>query len=195
MKIIRIDEQPLKYLKTFLITYLDRFSQEQKWEMVSRQGLDRLENEIYHHTAYTDGAMIVAYNESKTKTVMVREYRPVAGGYVYAFPAGLCDEDEEIEITSVREFKEETGLDFHYEGQDGPRYTTVGLTNERVHTVFGTFSGEISQDYLDGSEDIEAVIVDREEAIRLLKEEEVPIRSAFLLMNIFQLPLFDPEVK
>ena len=195
MKILKIEEQPLKYLKTFLITYLDRFSQEQKWEIVSRGGLDRLEDEVYQHTDYTDGAMIVALNESNTQTVMVREYRPVAGGYVYAFPAGLCDEGEPIEVTSVREFKEETGLDFHFQGKDGPRYTTVGLTNERVHTVFGTFSGEISQEYLDGSEDIEAVIVDRDEALRLLKEEEVPIRSAFLLMNLFQIPLFESEAK
>lgn len=188
--ILKIEEKPLTYLKTYQIHYTDKFGQEKVWEAVSRQGTERLYDEITHHTSYSDGSIIVAYNEDKSQVVLVREYRPIAGRYIYAFPAGLADAGESVEATSVREFKEETGLDFQFEGVDGPRYISIGLTNERAHTVFGTFSGTISQDFLDGSEDIEALIVDREEVIRILAEEEVPFRTAYLLMRIFDLPLY-----
>ena len=188
--ILKIEEKPLTYLKTYQIHYRDRFGQEQIWEAVSRQGPHRLFDEITHHVSHSDGSMIVAYNEDRSQVVLVKEYRPIAGGYVYAFPAGLADGDESVASTAPREFKEETGLEFHFEGVDGPRYTSVGLTNERVHTVFGTFSGTISQEFLDGSEDIEAMIVGRDEVMRILAEEEVPIRTAFLLKTMFDLPLF-----
>lgn len=190
MKIKKIEEAPLKYLKSFKITYEDRYQTDQVWELVSRQGLERLEDEALRGVKYTDGTMIVAFNQDRSEVVMIKEYRPVAGSYIYAFPAGLSDADESIETTSTREFKEETGLDFHFLGADGPRYTSVGLSNERVHTVYGTFSGTISQDYLDGSEDIEAIIVNKAEAERLLQEEDVPIRTALILMYLFQLPLY-----
>lgn len=193
MKILKIEEKPLRYLNTFRITYQDRFESQQTWEMVSRQGLERLEDEVFGRQSYSDGAMIVAFNHDRSQVVMIKEYRPIAGGYVYAFPAGLSDANESIETTAVREFKEETGLELHFLGVDGPRYTSVGLTNEKVHIVFGTFSGTISRDFLDGSEDIETVLVDRTEAKRLLQEEEVPIRTALLLRHLFQLPLFDEE--
>lgn len=188
--ILKIEEKPLTYLKTYQIHYTDKFGQPKVWEMVSRQGQDRLYDEITHHTHHTDGSMIIAYNEDKTNVILVKEYRPVAGRYIYALPAGLSDAEESVETTAIREFKEETGLDLKVEGVDGPRYTSVGLSNERIHAVFGTYSGIISQDFLDGSEDIEALIVDREEAIRILAEEEVPVRTALILMKLFDIPFF-----
>lgn len=190
MKILSITEGPLRYLKTYTIAYEDRTGQPKHWEMVSRGDIARFTREIEAQENISDGSMIVAFSEDRTKVVMVKEFRVIAGRYVYAFPAGLSDEGESLEQTSTREFKEETGLDFHYEGYEGPRYTSVGLSNEKVHTVFGTYSGEISQDFLEASEDIEALIVDRAEAIRILKEEECTIRSAFILYKIFDIPFY-----
>lgn len=190
MKILSIAEGPLRYLKTYTITYEDRHGQPKVWEMVSRGDMQRITREIEKQENVSDGSMIVAFSEDRTQVVMVKEFRVIAGRYIYAFPAGLSDEGESLEQTSVREFKEETGLDFHYEGFEGPRYTSVGLSNEKVHTVFGTFSGSISREYLESSEDIEAVIVDRQEALRILKEEECTIRSAFILYKIFDIPFY-----
>ncbi|WP_459129264.1 NUDIX hydrolase [Guggenheimella bovis] len=191
MKILDVSEKPLKYLKSFSIEYLDRTGTKRNWEMVSRKGKDRLVKEIFEHEYGSDGPMIVAWNEKKDTLVMIKEFRVVHGKEIYSFPAGLIDDGETLEEAAVREFKEETGLDFHYLGKDGPRYTSVGLSNERVETAFGTYSGTVSKDLLEASEEIEVLFVNREEAIRLLKEEELPIRTAFILKHFFNLPLYD----
>lgn len=191
MKLLRIEEAPLKYLHTFRLHYLDMQGRERIWEMVSRSGKERL---LSTHAGenHSDGPMIVAWNEEKSQLVMIREYRIVAGKYLVTFPAGLIDPGESIATAAAREFKEETGLDFHYLAQEGPRYTSVGLSDEKVHTVYGTFSGELSTNYLEASEDIEPFLVDRELAIRLLKEAEITVRSAFCLQMFFRIgPIFD----
>ncbi len=191
MKLLCIEEAPLKYLKTLRLHYEDKSGRTRVWEMVSRSGKERLEQDLAGGN-HSDGPMIVAWNEEKTHVVMIREYRVVAGKEIVTFPAGLSDEDESIEAAAIREFKEETGLDFHYLAQEGPRYTSVGLSDEKVHTVYGTFTGELSQKYQEDSEMILPFLVDREEAIRLIHEAEMTVRSAFCLQMFFRIgPLFD----
>lgn len=190
MKIKEILEGPLDYLKTFKIIYEDRSGKERIWESVSRGDKDRLEREISGQV-YSDGSMIVAWNREKTQLAMVKEFRVAAGHYVYSFPAGLQDDGEEILDSAIREFKEETGLDLRPLGIDGPRYTSIGLSNEKVHTVFGEYSGSLSQDYLEDSEDIIPLLVDKKKALELLEKEDVTIRSAFILRAFFQLPLYE----
>lgn len=191
VKVLRIEEAPLQYLKTFRLHYEDRSGRLRIWEMVSRSGRERLEKDLAGGN-HSDGPMIVAWNEEKTHVVMIREYRVVAGREIVTFPAGLCDKGESVLDAAVREFKEETGMDFHYIAQEGPRYTSVGLSDEKVHTVYGTFTGELSQKYQEDSERIVPFLVDREEAIRLVNEAEMTVRSAFCLQMFFRIgPLFD----
>ena len=137
----------------------------------------------------TDGSKIVAMSKEKEKLILVKEFRPIAGKAIYSFPAGLIEEGEDVEEGAKREFKEETGLDLEVLGYDKPRYTSCGIINERVNTVYGYYSGSISSDFLEESEELEALEVDREEALRIIREEEVQIRDTYLLMYFFDLPL------
>ncbi len=189
MKIKKVVPTALKYLHSFTIHYLDKNGSEKIWEMVSRGDLDRVEKEMGGEII-SDGTMIVAFNREKTKLLMIKEFRPIANKYIYSFPAGLKDANESIEETAKREFKEETGLDFTYLGYDDARYTSVGLTNERVHTIYGYYSGNISSDYLEETEDIVAFFVSRDEAIEILETKEVSLRASFILRHFFDLPLF-----
>ena len=188
-RVVDIVEKPLEYLKSFSISYLTRNGIKKQWEVASRGTLERLKNEVFDHSVSTDGSKIVAMSEDEKKLILVREFRPIAGKSIYSFPAGLIDEGESVEAGAVREFKEETGLDLTILGMDKPRYTSVGIINERVNTVYGYYSGSISQDHLEESEEIEALEVDREEALRLIREEEVQIRDTYLLRYFFDLPL------
>ncbi len=122
------------------------------------------------------------------KIVMIRQYRYPLGDYLYELPAGLIDAGETPDIAAVRELKEETGLSFEvYTGGDAayrrPFFMGAGFTDESCNAVFGYASGAISHDQLEDTESIRVLIVDKEEAHRILREEKVSIRAAYLLMN------------
>ena len=95
-----------------------------------------------------DGVIIYSlYGEKKDRVVLVRQYRYAIGGYIYEFPAGLVEPNEEFHEGAVREMYEETGLKFTPLKVDPafekPYFTTVGMTDESCVTVYGYAEGEI----------------------------------------------------
>ena len=58
-----------------------------------------------------DGVIIYSiYGEKRDKVVLVRQYRYTLGDYIYEFPAGLVEPNEDFHEGAVREMYEETGL-------------------------------------------------------------------------------------
>ena len=150
-----------------------------------RKSIETLRAVTHDHDA--DGVLIYGvYGEKKDKVVLVRQYRYPINAYVYEFPAGLVEPGENMLDAGIREIYEETGLEFTpVEGgsYSRPFFTTVGMTDEACGTVFGYCSGEPSVANQEGSEDIEVVLADREECKRILKEENVAIMCAYMLMH------------
>ena len=135
-----------------------------------------------------DGVIMYAvYGENRDKVVLIRQFRYPIGGYVYEFPAGLVEPGESYRDCAVREMHEETGLDFHPLDVDPmfeePRFTTVGLTDESCAMVYGYADGEVTDRYLEGSEELEVVIADKKEIRRILKEERMAIMCAYQMMH------------
>lgn len=187
-KIEKVDK--LSYLHTFHIHYQTRNNNARIWEFISRSDIDRLSDEIKNGAIYSDGATIFATDSTGKYVALIKEYRIGAGKYMYALPAGLADKGESIAHAAIREFKEETGLDLEIQHIAKARYTSVGLSNERVNMVYGTYTGTPSTQYVEDSEDIEVVIVDRATCQMILDNEEVPIRTAIALENYFKLNPF-----
>lgn len=138
-----------------------------------------------------DGVVIYAlYGENRDKVVLVRQFRYTIGTYVYELPAGLVEPGEDYHEAAVRELKEETGLTFDPLPAGGmyekPAYTTVGMTDEACATVYGYAHGQVSEAYMEASEDIEIVIADRQEIRRILKEERVAIICQYMLMHFLE---------
>ena len=126
------------------------------------------------------------YGEQKDRVVLVRQYRYPIGSYVYEFPAGLVEPGEDLTQAGIREMYEETGLTFtpvEAGCYSKPFFTTVGMTDESCGTVFGYCSGQPTNTHQESSEDIQVVIADREECRRILKEENVAIMCAYMLMH------------
>jgi len=191
MKIEHIKEiKSFKYLKSYEIGYKTKSGKSAVWEIASRGSLNRLEAEIINHKKFSDGAMIFATNIEKTKVVILKEYRVSAGRAIYMLPAGLSNENECIEAVAVREFKEETGLKFTPVTASESRYVSVGIINECVSVVYGYFEGIPSNTSQEDNEEAEIMIVDKDEVIRILKEEDVAFRSATLLESFFNLNPF-----
>ena len=136
------------------------------------------------HDNRADGVILYGvYGENKDKVVLIRQYRYPVDGYVYEFPAGLVEPDEDMLEAGIREMFEETGLAFTPVQTARPFYTSVGMTDESCGTIFGYCSGEPSTPHQEGSEDIQVVLADREECKRILKEENVAIMCAYMLMH------------
>ena len=136
------------------------------------------------HDAHADGVILYGiYGEKKDRVVLVRQFRYPLGDYVYEFPAGLVEPGEDMLEAGKREMQEETGLDFTPVDTARPFFTTIGMTDESCGTVFGYCSGTPSNAGQEGTEDIQVVLADREECRRILKEENIAIMCAYMLMH------------
>lgn len=138
-----------------------------------------------------DGVIIYSlYGENHDKVVLIRQYRYALGGYIYEFPAGLVEPGEDFHEGAAREMYEETGLTFSAikvdPAYERPFFTTIGMTDESCATVYGYAAGEISDAAQEASEEIEVILADREEVKRILKEENVAIMCAYMLMHFVQ---------
>lgn len=147
------------------------------------------------HKNPADGVIIYAlYGEKHDRVVLVRQYRYAIGDYIYEFPAGLVDKGEDFHAAGIRELREETGLTFHPLEVDPmysrPYFTSVGMTDESCAAVFGLADGEISREGLEDNEEIEVVLADRAEIERILREENVAIMCAYMMMQFLHA---DPE--
>ena len=140
------------------------------------------------HNERCDGVIIYGvHGEKKDKVVLVRQYRYPIGDYIYEFPAGLVEDGEEMVSAGVREFFEETGLKLTpcsaEQAYQKPFFTTVGMTDECCGTVYGYCDGLPTNEHQEASEDIQIVLADREECKRILREENVAIMCAYMLMH------------
>ena len=148
--------------------------------------------EVKHLKAVThenkpDGVILYGvYGEAKDRVVLIRQYRYPLGDYVYEFPAGLVEEGEEMAAAGIREMYEETGLVFTPVDAgccSRPFFTTVGMTDESCGMVFGYCSGQPTSAHEEASEEIQVILADREEARRILREENVALMCAYMLMH------------
>ena len=134
-----------------------------------------------------DGVILYGvYGEAKDRVVLIRQYRYPLGDYVYEFPSGLVEEGEEMAAAGIREMYEETGLTFtpvDASSYSRPFFTTIGMTDESCGTVFGYCSGEPTSVHEEASEEIQVILADRAEARRILREENVAIMCAYMLMH------------
>jgi len=149
------------------------------------------------HDTRSDGVIIYGvYGEKKDRIVLVRQFRYPINDYIYEFPAGLVEPGEDMFAAGIREIYEETGLEFTPKnapnGYSKPFFTTVGMTDECCGTVFGYCNGVPSNAHQEGSEDIEIVLADREECKRILREENVAIMCAYMLMHFIHSKEEDP---
>ena len=139
------------------------------------------------HDNRPDGVILYGvYGEQKDRVVLVKQYRYPIDGYVYEFPAGLVEPGEDLQEAGIREIFEETGLNMVPKAVGAcsrPFFTTVGMTDESCGTVYGYCSGEPTSRHQERTEDIQVVLADREECRRILREENVAIMCAYMLMH------------
>lgn len=184
-KITQVTKNP--YLNFYELDTVNKVGRESHYYVASRA---KNEQELKIRTGENkpDGVVIYSlYGEKHDKVVLIRQYRYPLGGYVYELPAGLVDPGEDYHTAAIRELKEETGLELKPivvdEMYQKPYFTTVGMTDESCGTVYGYASGTVSQKYMEASEEIEVILADRDEVRRILKEENVALICAYMMMH------------
>lgn len=133
------------------------------WERVQRVGKTR---SVY----------IIARLKSDGRYVLVRQFRPAVGGWLYEFPAGLIDEGEDAAETALRELKEETGYSGKILRTLKPRVNSPGMSGEATAVAFAEIDDSLPENIrpqaaLDGGEAIEVVLMSRREAESFALEE------------------------
>jgi len=121
------------------------------WESVERVGA-------------RGAAAMLAILRPSNRIVLVRQFRPPAGGFVIEIPAGLVDEGESVEETAMRELREETGYHGRIERALPPAFSSPGLSGETIAIVEMSIdenapeNAVLETDFDDG-EELETILV------------------------------------
>ena len=149
----------------FEVRYKHKTQNEKSWIMCSRK------DKPIDEANKADAVVIVATtntNEGK-KLVVTKEFRVPLWDFEYGFPAGLIDEDEDVTKAVSRELREETGLEVaKIKHISKPVFSSAGLTDESCHMAIVEAKGQVSDKWLDGTEDIEVLLLEVEQIRELL---------------------------
>lgn len=168
MKIIAIKKlTDYRFLNMYEATCEDGNGKAFPWFYTSRKQILSV-GEDYRQA---DAVIIVPIHVDKEGTrrlVLIKEYRPPIQGYEVGFPAGLTDDKEQPSQTAVRELKEETGLETICVDKVSPTtFSSAGMTDESCRFVYLQCKGEVSSDFLEDNEDIDAQLLDYEQLFEL----------------------------
>lgn len=181
-----------KYVSLFDVRYTNKTGNEKQWTVASRKDKETLEG-IYLNNKKDkiDAVIISAYHKDEKKLVIIKEFRVPINKYILELPAGLVDSDDNnFEDAVRRELKEETGLDLvsiNLQKSHDQVYLSPGMTDESVAFVNCICEGTISREFLEEDEDIEAILVSKEEALKYINNKEAIDVRAYLTLQSFAL--------
>ena len=178
-----------KFISLYDLEYENKKGEKKHWMVSSRKSKEELEK-IYleNKNDKIDAVVICALHKNENKLVIINQYRVPINKYIYELPAGLVDNQEDIKTTVARELKEETGLeliDINNVNSIDKVYLSPGMTDESVAFVYCTCKGQISKEYLEADEDIEAILVSQEEAKQLLNGDTKIDIKFYLMLQMF----------
>ncbi len=94
----------------------------------------RVELEVVHHPG---GAAAVAI-DTEQRVCMLRQYRYVAGGWIWELPAGKLEPNEPPLVTAQRELIEEAGMQASQWQSLGSYFSSPGIFTEVLHLFLAT---------------------------------------------------------
>lgn len=176
-----------KFVGLYEVEYKNKNDDIKNWIVASRKNENQL-IDIYFKNKEDkiDAVVICAFHENEKKLVLINQFRIPINSYIYELPAGLVDDYESIQIAVKRELKEETGLDIVDIISDKQKlYLSPGMTDESVAFVYCTCKGNLSKNYLEEDEDINALLVSRDDAINILNSNEKIDAKLYLILQMF----------
>ena len=172
-----IQETQHRFLNLFCMDVRHRNGEASEYYVASRAKSEDDLKAVTHRNDPDGVSIYSVYGEQRDHVVLVKQYRYPLGDYVYEFPAGLVETGEAMTDAAVREFD-----DMYTKS----RFTTVGMTDEACGMVYGYASGVPDNRFEESSEDIQVVLADKKEVRRILKEENVAMMCAYMLLHFLK---------
>ena len=166
------------FLNLYHIDALGRDGMPFHYYFASRNDEDNIKHKT--HSLRPEGMAVYAVTEDGQHLVLVRQYRYPMDDYLYELPAGLIEPGETASEAACREMIEETGwkLKVYEGGEPAFRrgfFLAQGLTDESGSMIFGTVTEQVGQQ-MENTEDIQVILADRQEVLRILRQERVSMR-------------------
>ena len=179
-----------KFVSLYDVEYKNKNGEKKHWMVSSRKDKEELEK-IYleNKEDKIDAVVICALHKSENKLVLINQYRVPINKYIYELPAGLVDNNENIETSVRRELKEETGLDLMSINKINSKdklYLSPGMTDESVAFVYCLCDGQLSDKYQEEDEDIKPLLISKEEAKNILESKDSIDIKAYLILQMFE---------
>ena len=181
LKVERVlDRQSTDHITMKMSEVTDLNGEVHKWDWVQRN--------------VTTKAMAVVpllYKEGEScqsaEIVLIRQFRVPVNDYVWEFPAGLMDgEDEDSFDVVSRELFEETGLSIIRTFHETPQlYNSPGLTDESISYVIAEVAGEISDENCGTLEDLTIHTFSVGDVKKLLQTDEKIDSKCYAWLNWF----------
>ncbi len=184
------------FLNMYHLTFTDRDGRDGNYYFCTRNSDDRIK--VRTHSLDAEGICIYAVTEEAVpRLVMIKEYRFPVDEELYTLPAGLIDPGETAAQAAVREMKEECGFTFRETKRGAafyrrPHFLVPGFSDEPGCTVFGTVTDLDNAAVNESTEWIRPMLCDKQEVRRILEEEKMSVRAAFLCFMFLSAPDDDP---
>lgn len=120
------------------------------------------------------GAVAIIAVTKAGKIVLVKQYRKPLERSIIEIPAGKIEENEEAEITALRELEEETNYTTNKLTYVTSFYTSPGFANEIIHLYFTNDLKPLHYNVAgDDDEFLEVVELSLEEAEQYIKDQKI----------------------
>lgn len=182
MKLLNIQKETNnEYLNLYRLELINKVGNHKDYYLASRRDKEELACVTRNHNI-CDGVLILPITK-EDEVVLIKQYRPAIGDFIYELPAGLIDKGEEIEEAAKRELYEETGLRcLSSELILKPSYVSAGLTDESIAVVKMLVEGEPNTDNLEEDEEIEVIKIKFNELKDFISKNNVAAKEALILM-------------
>ncbi|BCA78704.1 NUDIX hydrolase [Desulfuromonas sp. AOP6] len=141
----------------------------------------RADFEMVHHAG---GAAVLPILDDG-RVLLIRQFRPAAGGMIWEIPAGRLEGGEAPETCIHRELQEEVGYRAGLVERLGEMLTAVGFCDEVVHLFVARDLTEVPA-APEPDEYIEAVPMSFAEALDLLRTGQIPDAKTQLALLLYR---------
>lgn len=175
------------YVSLYDVEFKNKVGNKKHWMVASRKSEEYLKDLYLNNKKdKPDAVVLIAIHKESKKLVLLKQFRVCVNGFIYELPAGIIDNDEEISSAAKRELKEETGLDLvSIKNFNKKYYISPGMTDESVVLITCECEGQVSYDYLEEDEELEVVLVSKDEAIEILESDEKIDAKVYLVLKLF----------